>query len=236
MEIAYRLRDNTKFIAQVQKATLTTDTFGIEQTHGLFGSEAWWANIANGKLRIHTLRGTLVERFMGSMGDWPEIRVRSEMGEESCWTREVNNREQDALYMVGRNIQIDYVLQRHRKKNSVPNEEHKVVVEIRVEAPLGEDIPGEYQRLLAAEIAQQVGRAPILNVLEASYRLAELGRTPGVMSAEIHSVFVGASTECERKLTTAEIAGVEARWKERVVTACRELLLLWEAVHPGDVT
>jgi hypothetical protein len=58
--------------------------------------------------------------------------------------------------LVGRNIQIDYVLQRHRKKNSVPNEEHKVVVEIRVEAPQGEDIPGEYQRLLAAEIAQQV--------------------------------------------------------------------------------
>ena len=62
MEIAYRLTDNTKFIAQVQKATLTTDTFGIEQTHGLFGSEASWANIANGKLRIHTPRGTLVAK------------------------------------------------------------------------------------------------------------------------------------------------------------------------------
>ena len=101
-----------------------------------------------------------------------------------------------------------------------------MVVEIRVEAPLAEDSPGAYQRLLAAEIAQQVVRAPFSDVLEASYRLAELGRTSGVMSAEIHSVFVRASSECERISTTAEIAGVEARWKEKVVTACRELLAL----------
>jgi hypothetical protein len=41
MKIAYRLRDNAKHIAQVQKATLTTDDFGIEPTDGLFGSAEW---------------------------------------------------------------------------------------------------------------------------------------------------------------------------------------------------
>ncbi len=100
MKIAYRLKDNAKHIAQVQKATLTTDNFGIELTDGLFGSAEWWNRIASGELSVHTLRGTITERFMGSMGDWPEIRVCSETGEKSSWTREVNNREQDALYRM----------------------------------------------------------------------------------------------------------------------------------------
>ena len=48
MKIAYKLRDDPKHIAQVQKATLTTDDFGIEPTDGLFGSPEWWDRIANG--------------------------------------------------------------------------------------------------------------------------------------------------------------------------------------------
>jgi hypothetical protein len=124
MKIAYRLRDNPKHIEQVQKATLTTDDFGIEPTGGLFGSPEWWGRIANGELPIHTLRGTITERFMGSMGDWPEIRILSDTGEKSSWTREVNHREQDALYRVGRQIEIDYVLQKHRGKSWARNPEH----------------------------------------------------------------------------------------------------------------
>lgn len=104
MKIAYRLKDNPNHIAQVQKATLTTENFGIEPTHGLFGSPEWWERIAGGDLLIHTLRGIVTDRFMGSMGDWPMIKVRNDAGEESSWTREVNIREQDALYRVGRPI------------------------------------------------------------------------------------------------------------------------------------
>ena len=48
-------------------------------------------------------------------------------GDKSSWTREVDNREQDALYRIGRRIEIDYVFQRHRHKSSVPNAEHKIV-------------------------------------------------------------------------------------------------------------
>jgi len=55
---------------------------------------------------------------MGSMGDWPEISVLSDAGDKSEWTREVNRKEQDALYRVGRPIEIAYVLQRHRSKNT----------------------------------------------------------------------------------------------------------------------
>lgn len=238
MKISYRLRDNAKHIAQVQKATLTTDNFGIEPTDGLFGSDEWWNRIATGKLRVNTLRGTITERFMGSMGDWPEIRVVSDTGEKSSWTREVNNREQDALYRVGRRIEIDYVLQRHRRKSSAPNSEHKIVLEIRVQPDAEGEAPGSYEKLLAREIAQRVLTAPILVVLEASYDLAELGRTPGVMPHDVHRVFVDARSESDRliggrrlpddpearKQAIARITELEARWRENIFAACRKIV------------
>jgi hypothetical protein len=73
MKIAYRLRDNAKHIAQVQKATLTTDDFGIEPTDGLFASAEWWNRIASGELTVHTLRGTITEQFMAHYTLPPDV-------------------------------------------------------------------------------------------------------------------------------------------------------------------
>ena len=238
MQVAYRLKDDAKHIAQVQKATLTTDEFGIEPTDGLFGSPEWWNRISGGALPLHTHKGTITERYMGSMGDWPMIRVLSDAGEKSDWTREVNRKEQDALYRVGRRIEIDYVLQQHRGKFRARNPEHrKIVLEIRVEPDAGGDAPGAYEKLLAREIAHRVLTAPILYVGEASYQLAELGRTPGVMSHEVHNVFTSARSELESLINGCPIANseerkqfdrthadLEARWKDKVIAACREIL------------
>jgi hypothetical protein len=238
MQVAYCLKDNPKHIAEVQKATLTTDEFGIEPTDGLFGSPEWWDRIAGGALPLHTLSGTITGRFMGSMGDWPMIRVLSDAGEQSSWTREVNREEQDALYRVGRHIEIDYVLQKHRGKSWARNpEHHKVVLEIRVEPDAEGEVPGAYEKLLAQEIAHRVLTAPILYVGEASYRLAELGRIPGVMSHEVHRVFASARTELEsliggrqiadseeRKQFDRKMADIEARWKDKVIAACRKIV------------
>jgi hypothetical protein len=238
MKVAYRLKDNPKHIAQVQKVTLTTDNFGIEPTHGLFGSPEWWDRIESGDLPVHTLRGTITERFMGSMGDWPEIRVLSDAGEKSDWTREVNRKEQDALYRVGRSIEIDYVLQRHRRKSSAQQKERKVVLDIRVEPDAEGDVPGVYEKVLAKETAHRVLTAPILLVFEASYQLAELGRAPRVMPDDVHRVFVDACTECDRLIggrrlrndpearreATRQIQELEARWKDRIFAACRKIV------------
>jgi hypothetical protein len=237
MKVAYCLKDDPKHTAQVQKATQTTDDFGIEPTDGLFGSSEWWDRIANGKLQVHTLRGTITERFMGSMGDWPEIRVLSDVGEKSDWTREVNLKEQDALYRVGRHIEIDYVLQQHRNKSSTQRKEHKVVLEIRIEPDAVGEVAGAYEKLRAKEVAHQALTAPIPLVFEASYQLADLGRTPNVMPDEVHRVFVDARAECERLVggrrlpndpearreAMGKIQELETRWKDRVFAACRRI-------------
>lgn len=235
MKIAYRLRDNPTHIAQVQKATLTTDNFGIESTHGLFGSPEWWDRVVGGDLLVHTLRGIVTERFMASMGDWPMIKVRNDAGGESQWTREVNTREQDALYRVGRRIEIDYVLQRHRRKSSDPNAEYKVIIEIRVELDAKGDSPGSYEKLRAKEIARGVLSHPFPLVLEASHELAELGRTPGVMSNEVHRVFLEARSDIDHFLSQVpkapdaqgeldRIEEMQEVWKDAVFSACKKLL------------
>lgn len=117
---------------QVQEASLNTDQFGYQQTHGLFGSPEWWTNITSGALPLHTLSGTISKVYMGSMRDWPEIRVRDRSGTESNWTREALTPELDKVYREGAEVEIDYVLQRFKEKAWNGPEEVKCVIEIRV--------------------------------------------------------------------------------------------------------
>ncbi|HWX94046.1 MAG TPA: hypothetical protein VNY29_15570 [Terriglobales bacterium] len=96
----------------------------------------------------------------------------------------------------------------------------------------------ETERLSAKKVAQAVlsGR---MGVLKACRELATLGHTPGVMSEEIHNVFVGADSETDhlpigavRELWDSEvllekdreIAEMEARWKDRVLAACKKIV------------
>jgi len=132
MNIVYRLRDNSEFIANVQRATTTTKEFGIEPTDGLFGSAEWWGRVESGKLAKHTLLGLISRVYMASMNDWPEFELTSNEGEKSQWTREVNSRELGVLYEVGRPVELDYVLQRHRPAAWDGGSETKVVLEIRI--------------------------------------------------------------------------------------------------------
>jgi hypothetical protein len=129
----YRLRADKDFIAQVQKATAATEEFGVEPTHGLFGSPGWWEHICDATLPVHTLRGTISRVYMASMNDWPEFTMRTDAGEESSWSRYANDPAFASLYTVGRRIELDYVVQRHRPKAFDGGTEDKIPIEIRVD-------------------------------------------------------------------------------------------------------
>jgi len=137
--IVYQLRRDKQQIEAVQRATTTTRKFGIMRTHGLFGSDEWWKNIESRKLAVHTLSGIIARLYMGGMRDRPEFIVRSDDGKESSWLRQANSKELDEFYSVGRQIEIDYVLQRHRLfADGFWPKQHAVVIEIRIgkEAPI----------------------------------------------------------------------------------------------------
>ncbi len=173
---------------------------------------------------------------MGSMGDCPMIKVRSDTGKNSQWTRDVNSREQDALYRSGRRIEIDYVVQRHRRRSFDPDVEHEVVIEIRIESEAEGEIPGSYEKVRVKEIAQGVLTQPFWTAPEVSHELAELGHTPGVMSDEVHKVFLDARTDIDRLLregpkgpderqqTEHAIVELHECWKDAVFGACRKIL------------
>jgi hypothetical protein len=133
MMTIYRLQLDKEYINQVQRATLTTDKFGLEPTHGLFGSPEWWQHVHDGTLPIHHLKGKISSVHMGSMNDWPEFTLRTETGEELTWSRYANCPDFGSLYTVGRPIEIDYVVQRYRASSLGPGTHDRIPVAIRVD-------------------------------------------------------------------------------------------------------
>ncbi|MBS1801685.1 MAG: hypothetical protein JSS95_17880 [Acidobacteria bacterium] len=129
----YQLRFDHRHIELVQRATLTTKEYGIQQTHGLFGSPEWWDNIRDGKLRLYTVRGVIKSAFMAGHNDWPMCEVLSDDGALSQWTREMNDAASDSLYRAGTKIEIDYVLQQSKPDSWTAGAEQKCVTEVRIE-------------------------------------------------------------------------------------------------------
>jgi hypothetical protein len=132
MQTVYRLALDRTFVDAVQRATLSTKEFGIEPTEGLFGSVEWWARVESGELSTHKLCEVITKVYMSGMGDFPEFQMRSESGEELSWQRFANSKDQDSLYEVGRRVELDYVVQRHRPKSWDGGAETKCVLEVRV--------------------------------------------------------------------------------------------------------
>ena len=132
MNTVYRLKDDQKNIADIQRATKTTDEFGIEPTHGLFGSDEWWRNIATGQLVLQTLKGVISSVYMSGHNDWPEFEMVDENDNKSSWTRVANSQELDNSYLAVHSIELDFVVQRHRTKSWDRGAETKCVVEVRI--------------------------------------------------------------------------------------------------------
>lgn len=133
MRTVYQFKSNSTQIAAIQNATRTTEEFGIEPTHGVVGTDEWWFNIRSGRLPVQTLRGTIGRVYMGSMRDWPEFTLTLPTGETTNWTREADSLELSELYVEGRTIELDYVLQHHRKKSWDKGGQTKLVLAIRIE-------------------------------------------------------------------------------------------------------
>jgi hypothetical protein len=140
MQLVYRLKEDRAHVATVQKATLSTTDYGIEQTHGLFGSDEWWEHIVDGSLPMHTIRGTITRVFMSGHNDWPEFEMRDSSGQLSRWTRETNRPEDDVLYVPGCAVEVDIVRQHHRRATWTTDTNTNVVLEIRI-AMYHESVP-----------------------------------------------------------------------------------------------
>lgn len=133
MKTIYQLKNHKENILRIQKATLETAEYGLQITHGLIGSVEWWKNIVEGRLELKTIKSRINKVYMGSMGDWPEFQIEKIGNHKTNWTREIDFPEYDNLYQVGKEVQIDYVIQFHKEKAFGGPTETEIVTDIKIE-------------------------------------------------------------------------------------------------------
>ncbi len=107
--VTYDLASDSSTIRSIQKATQTTEGFGIEPDVALFGSEEWWQAIEAGVIPRVTREGVISRLYMTGHNDWPEFEIDCD-GRKSSWTQEGIAEH----YRVGRRVKIEYVVQRLR--------------------------------------------------------------------------------------------------------------------------
>jgi hypothetical protein len=133
----YELRRDHQRIRWLQEAAMTMRDVGLEPTHGLFGSSEWWRNIESGRLPVFKSSGVITEIYNVGDGDFPEFTMVDGDGIESSWKREANCPEDDELFVVGRRVQLNYVLQRARMDlaDLGIDQTEKCVLTLRVDVP-----------------------------------------------------------------------------------------------------
>jgi hypothetical protein len=127
-DVAYDLAQDNETIALVQRATLKTE-FGIMPEVALYGSNEWWAAIADGRIPKHESRGVISRLYTTGHGDWPEFELDSD-GVKTQWTRV----GKQALYAEGKEARVEYVLQKP-KKDLLGKGEQREVLRVLVKAP-----------------------------------------------------------------------------------------------------
>ncbi len=98
-------------VQSMQAASLSEESVGLRQTHGLIGSPEWWAHVEGGSLSVATTIGEVIHFFPGHNGDWPEIEVRERDGSSSNWGCNLPAAEAKQWFVLGRSIEIDHVQQ-----------------------------------------------------------------------------------------------------------------------------
>ena len=133
----YDLRKDHQRISWLQEAATTTRHVGLEPTHGLFGSRDWWRNIESGRLPVFKASGVITEVYHVGEGDFPEFAMIDGDGIETSWKREANYTEDDDHYVIGRRVELTYVLQRARMDlaDLGLDQTEKCILTLRIDVP-----------------------------------------------------------------------------------------------------
>lgn len=129
MRVVYTLRDELRakpeHVAQVQAMTLNKEKplLGLKGKHGLFGSEAWWESIRDGRIKTKVIAGSIAELFFAGQdsrwGDqvnsfWLKLKDSS-LHQESIYAHQKSDRR---LFVVGATVLVAYVLDELKKQPS----------------------------------------------------------------------------------------------------------------------
>ena len=102
----YDIRQDLRRVQAIQEATLTRPDAGLVPEPALFGTDEWWAAVADGRVETQTVDGVVADVRWESMGDYPGWTFRAVDGDGSDWTREGDY----TRYVVGLAAQITYAV------------------------------------------------------------------------------------------------------------------------------
>lgn len=114
-DLARDLEANPGRVAAAQALTLDAakPLMGLSGTHGLFGSEAWWESIRQGRMPLEFVAGVVARAYVAGQGDsGPNNTVDLVLDDGS--TRAVgiyvNDRRDAALFRPGCRVELVYAL------------------------------------------------------------------------------------------------------------------------------
>lgn len=119
MKLVYRLSEELDndlgqvAAAQALSLDATRPCVGLKGTHGLFGSPEWWANIEAGIIPKKRLSGVIARVYVAGQ-DYSDVPnafdLRGSDGHVHMEGIYVNSQDDVALYQVGRQVEVVYVL------------------------------------------------------------------------------------------------------------------------------
>lgn len=119
MQLVYKLSEalarDPETIALTQALTLDPDRphMGLKGTHGLFGSEEWWENIRQGKIKTKTISGIIKRIYHVGMGPATKPNEMEIVLDDGTIVREgiyVTSKKYLPLISPGNKITVNYVM------------------------------------------------------------------------------------------------------------------------------
>ena len=100
---AYELSRDRTYLERLQLASVESNEFALDSSHGLPGSKQWWKAVRDGSIPTLSVEGKVVDVRVS--GNWPEFEIDAE-GTLTTWCLEGDIRS----YRIGQRARVDYVV------------------------------------------------------------------------------------------------------------------------------
>jgi hypothetical protein len=128
MQLVYKLSEalarDPETIALTQALTLDLDRphMGLKGTHGLFGSEEWWENIRQGKIKTRTISGIIKRIYHTGMDPATKPNEMEIILDDGTIVREgiyVTSKKYLPLIIPGNKITVNYVMDELKSSSQI---------------------------------------------------------------------------------------------------------------------
>lgn len=128
-QLSHEIEQDPTYMELIQKVTLDPNkpNIGLKGSLGLYGSDIWWDNIKNGKMKSSIIKGVIIRCYkagqdgVGTINSFELILSNGKLWDESIY---VNNKSDISLFKVGHEVIIFYA---HDERKPLDDERREKV-------------------------------------------------------------------------------------------------------------